>query len=384
MKRLNIMILALALAGAAYASVPQITDFSVTQGDSSRKVTIDYRITGEPAVVTVDVLTNGTSIGYANLRGFVGDIYYVRPVSPEGTSYQITWRPDKYWPEGGEIKDGSVSFKLTAWSTNAPPEWLVADLRMSKTVYFYPDPELFPAGPELTNNVYKTDYLIMRKIPAAGKTFVMGQLGSTHSSYAQRTVSFSKDFYISIFAMTAGQYHRVVSKVIADDFANDESRRLPGVNVTKAACDNMAAALVQRFADSFSPNFNLPSSAEWEFACRAGTVGGRPFPDDKMYEYVWYTVNSGGKLKEVGLKKPNAWLLYDMIGNVNEFTRDVYKALTPSSEPILDPESTGTGSTWVFHGGAFNEGSTSMYSWQAGGFGNQSNNCGCRFGWTLP
>jgi len=384
MKRPNILLLSLACAGAVCASVPQITDFTVKQDAVSREVTIDYRLAGEPAVVTVDVLTNGTSIGYANLRGFVGDVYHVRPVSAPDTSYRISWRPDKHWPAGGRITDDSVSFKLTAWATNAPPEWLVADLRTTPTVWFYPDRELFPAGPELTNNVYKTDYLVMRKIHAAGKTFVMGQLGSSHASYPQRTVAFSKDYYMAVFALTPGQYFRVVSKNVADEFASNPAMRLPAVTISKTELDAAATAFVERFAGSFAPNFRLPSSAEWEFACRAGTVGGRPFPSEDLDDYVWYQGNSGNALKEVGLKKPNAWMLYDMIGNINEFTRDVYATLTPSVEPILDPESTGAGSSWVFHGGAYNELVGLMYSWQAGGFGSKSVNCGGRFGWTLP
>lgn len=383
MKCLNVMLLVLALAGAASASVPQITDFSVSQDDSSRKVTIDYRITGEPAVVTVDVLTNGTSIGYANLRGFVGDVYFVRPVSPTDSTYRITWRPDKYWPEGGEIKDGSVSFKLTAWSTNAPPEWLVADIYRTHFVYFYPTPELFPAGPELTNNVYKTDYLVMRKIAAAGKTFVMGQLGSASGAKAQRTVSFSKDFYISIFNLTAGQYHRIVNKNI-EEMASDSTRRKPGVNLTWANMNVCADSTCALFAESFAPKFSLVTSAQWEFACRAGTTASRPFPpDEPLGDYAWYNANANGVVQEVGLKKPNPWLLYDMIGNVNEFTSDTYVNLTRSSEPAIDPSFSGDGNK-VYHGGACNEEDSNLTSYQAGGFGSSNFNVGFRLGWTLP
>lgn len=367
---------------AAYASVPQLSNVVVAQNTTTREVTIDYAMTGEAGVVTVDVLTNGTSIGYANLKGFVGAVYRVLPVTTGDARHHISWRPDKYWPDGGLIGDSSVQVKLTAWSTNAPPDWLVADLYRTKIVYFYPDRELFPAGPELTNNVYKTDYLVMRKIHAAGQTFIMGNLGSSNAAMAQRTVSFTRDFYISIFNLTAGQYHRVVNGNV-EEFADNPARRKAGVNLTWDQMNTCAAKTREVFADSFAPNFSLLTSAQWEFACRAGTTGARPFPDDELADYAWYKGNANGVVQEVGLKKPNPWLLYDMIGNVNEFTSDTYTTLTKSFEPVLDPSFSGSGNK-VYRGGACNEDAGLQTSYMAGGFGNANFNVGFRLGWTLP
>jgi len=61
----------------------------------------------------------------------------------------------------------------------------------------------------------------------------------------------------------------------------------------------------------------LPTEAEWEWAARAGSEEVRPI---KPKDFCWYNKNSKGELNEVGLKKPNAWGLYDMMGNIGEFT----------------------------------------------------------------
>jgi formylglycine-generating enzyme required for sulfatase activity len=70
-----------------------------------------------------------------------------------------------------------------------------------------------------------------------------------------------------------------------------------------------------------SNGYRLPSEAEWQYACKAGTNGYRYGELDKI---AWYNENSGGKIHEVGRMEPNAWGLYDMLGNVWEWCWDLY------------------------------------------------------------
>ncbi len=83
--------------------------------------------------------------------------------------------------------------------------------------------------------------------------------------------------------------------------------------------------------------YRLPSEAEWEYACRAGT--NYPFGNDakNLKDYGYFIDNSEGKFHKVGEKKPNAWGLYDMVGNLSEWTLDQYEQTYFQKSPAKDP-----------------------------------------------
>ncbi|MCF3131126.1 formylglycine-generating enzyme family protein [Streptomyces olivochromogenes] len=84
--------------------------------------------------------------------------------------------------------------------------------------------------------------------------------------------------------------------------------------------------------DAFADGYRLPSEAEWEYACRAGTTGPRYGPLD---EIAWHRGNSHDRIHEVGGKRPNPWGFHDMLGNVWEWCWDVYDAEVYGSYRVL-------------------------------------------------
>ncbi|WP_236652829.1 formylglycine-generating enzyme family protein, partial [Chitinophaga vietnamensis] len=104
--------------------------------------------------------------------------------------------------------------------------------------------------------------------------------------------------------------------------------------------------------------YRLPTAAEWEYACRAGASTAYPFGNDtsKLKEYAWYKGNSEDKYHKVAQLKPNAWGLYDMLGNVEEWTMDQYDEKGVANASDNNPWTVPTAKTpRTLKGGSFDD-----------------------------
>ena len=336
------MTLCLALAFVAavgFAAAPSLTVTSVSQDAETRLVTISYSL-DQDAIVTFES-SCGTRV--------FGDVY--RKVR-QGNG-QLTW-----YPEG--VAAAADAFTLRAWPTDDPPMYFALDLEMPSRQFYYPSVEAMPFAP--TSSVCKGQYLVMRRIYAKGIVWPMGS-PSTETGRGggetQHYVKLTNDYYMAIFPMTQGQSRRIIGKHNSSrdvhdlpvDAANWSNIR--GKNVSWPedghAIDASEDSILKRLRDSTGGLlFDLPTEAEWEYACRAGASGAWNAEGD-FGDIAWYAgnnvddgaTNRRGTTKAVGLKRPNAWGLYDMHGNVSEWCLDAfdsYAASTDFNNPVIAPQ----------------------------------------------
>ncbi|MDT8390606.1 MAG: SUMF1/EgtB/PvdO family nonheme iron enzyme [Lentisphaeria bacterium] len=168
-------------------------------------------------------------------------------------------------------------------------------------------------------------------------TFMMGGEDATESKWHGREtpkheVTITQGYYMGKYEVTQAQFTKIM-----------------GSNPSKASKDPNAPAdtvsegdaveFCDKLAEKTEMATRLPTEAEWEYACRAGTATKYFFGDDpaKLDEYAWYDQNDGGKSHPVGQKKPNPWGLYDILGNVCERVSDTYDKNYYAKSPKQDP-----------------------------------------------
>jgi len=191
--------------------------------------------------------------------------------------------------------------------------------------------------------------LPVRWIPPG--SFLMGSPDSEESrgvDEVQHEVVLSRGFFLAETECTQGQW----AAVMGGDPSNFWGRNRPVEQVSWEEAVEFCSRLTeqQRKAGILSTNWSwrLPTEAEWEYAARAGNESERPGEIDAI---AWYGGNSGSQTHPVGTKRPNAWGLRDVIGNVWEWCSDWYGDYT--TEQVTDPTGTATGTVRCGRGGSW-------------------------------
>jgi len=182
-------------------------------------------------------------------------------------------------------------------------------------------------------------------------TFMMGSPSSESgrdSDETQHRVTLTKGFYMQTTEVTQGQWKAIMGR-------NPSKFSSCGDNCpVEQVSWNDVQDFIRKLNQRTGQTYRLPTEAEWEYACRAGSSTRFCFgdSDSELGNYAWYYDNAGSKTHPVAQKRPNAWGLYDMHGNVWEWCSDWYGDYPSGS--VTDPEGPSSGSIRVFRGGGWN------------------------------
>ena len=158
-------------------------------------------------------------------------------------------------------------------------------------------------------------------------------------------VEISRPFYLGVFEVTCAQWKQVMGTLPAESRGGTTE---PVSGVTWAECETF----IRKLAEQGYGTFRFPTEAEWEYACRAGSTTRFYWGDDpdcsEAGAYAWHKGNANGRTHPVGQKKPNAWGLYDMSGNVWEWCSDWYGPYAAGRR--VDPKGPKTGKSHVMRG----------------------------------
>ncbi|MBR4251192.1 MAG: formylglycine-generating enzyme family protein [Kiritimatiellae bacterium] len=332
-------------------------------------VDIDYEVVCDDADADVWVCPNGvdadrgTMIPMLTLSGD-GANAAVKP----GT-HRMTWNADADAP--GEHTE---NFQVSMTAVVGASLYLVVDLSGGPEAESYPV-RSSATGPDLADDGCRTTNLWLRLIPPG--TFTMGsptnELGRD-SDETQHEVTISKPFYIGVFECTQKQWELAMGTTPSQYKGDTRPVETVSYNQLRGTLNGAKwPAHAQVDEESFfgvlraktALPFDLPTEAQWEYACRAGTAtalnSGKDLSDtaqcaemDEVGRYSYNTSDGKGGYSQhtmVGSYLPNAWGLYDMHGNVIEWCLDWYGNYGTGA--VTDPAGASSGSYRAFRGGSW-------------------------------
>ncbi|MCR5382475.1 MAG: formylglycine-generating enzyme family protein, partial [Lentisphaeria bacterium] len=270
-----------------------------------------------------------------------------------------------YSPIPESVIEYFLPMKIEAEKTSqATGDYLVIDISAGPKATFYPH-RYTNARPNPKVNTCWMSELWLRRVPAGTSTMGAHSNGiGRDDNETQHPVKLSDDFYIGVFPVTQRQWELVMGRNPSTCLASGYCAPVEYVSYDDicgkqrgwplnpfVSSDSFLGLLNTKtrlgtYHDSHPKGFDIPTEAQWEYACRAGTMTSLNSNQDLtgkrtcdiLHELGWYKNNSGGMAHPVGEKRPNAWGLYDMHGNVGEWCRDWLDAYCSDHAVISDPK----------------------------------------------
>ncbi|MBQ6142296.1 MAG: formylglycine-generating enzyme family protein [Kiritimatiellae bacterium] len=338
----------------ADAATPTITGVTAQQRYPwNGKVDISYTVTGDIAaeakqravftslkVIAIDKVANTTNIA-TQLSG---------DTTLTAGTHKFVWDMNA---EGLTFKSSNVVFNVSCKTT--PATYCVIDLSAGANATSYPVTYLAaPPSGGFNVDAYKTTKLVLKRLEAG--TFKMQ--GSSN-------VTLTKPFFCGLFEVTQRQYELVTGSNPCSSTSYGKGNTYPvhyvSYNMIRGSSNGAkwpsssavdSSSFMGKLRARTGLDFDLPTEAQWEYACRAGTTTTYSYGNSANGNYMWYAGNSSSAAHPVGSKSANPWGLYDMHGNVWEWCLDWYGTLAYCT----DPKGSSSGSDRVRRGGTWSEG----------------------------
>jgi len=356
----SMALFAVCLAFGAVAEEPSISRVSVRQRwPWSRLADIDYVLTADPTQSVDIVVTayNGSEQLAIPADAFTGDLYGVG----EG-AHRIVFDPTKTAYTNSEVL---TKFHVSLTPTPVPL-YMIVDLTKAvgaagQVEYIYPGDARLETYGRFTNvwfgvtndSVYATSKLVMRRIHAG--SYKLGAYPPTTE------VTLTRDLYAGVFVVTEAQWKRVMQNTSGTTYpqgrvsyndirgATNDVPRVDWPSTGTAVGPTNFLGILR--AQTGFPDFDLPTCAQWETLCRAGTTSyfndgeSTSVNDTNILKRVAWCLLNASTLYPVGQKEANLWGLYDTLGNTFEWCRD-WDGTVTGNPP--DPTGPQTGSKRVY------------------------------------